>query len=481
MPRGLRSRVALGGPPALAALALQLANCGGLGASANHAGPGNDASVGGADGAASYGAASLCEGGVCPVATCLIDNPTTLTGKVFDPAGLNPLANVVVFVPSDPGSLPAIEQGSPSCLLPTLGSYVVATDTNASGAFTLTNVPTGSAVPLTVQIGKWRRTITLPVANPCAMNPVADGTLRLPRNRSEGDLPQIALLTGGADNLGCLLLGIGVDASEFGGPGSGASVDVYRGVGGASLADAAAGDCTGADCPLWNSPANLDAYDVVLLGCEGAANLQTKPPMAMQSMHDWLARGGKLFGVHEEDAWFSQGPADFQAAATWVDGSASGATGPFVINTTAFPAGQSFEEWANGNGAAAADAGLLLSPSDVATSVSAVGPTAAAWIFDESTAGTVDGSAFAGNVKALTVAIPSTTDGSVPENSCGRALLTDIHPGGMTPLSPVPSACLGGGLGAEEKALEYLFFGEFLTVETPTCACPPPPPPHSPQ
>jgi hypothetical protein len=465
---------------ALLGLALHLPQCGGQRLSNADAGQGSDARLEGPSADAGAEASAPCDAGwMCAVDTAC-GAPTTLTGKVFDPAGLNPLANAVVFVPVDVAGLPPISPGSPQCSATTIGDYVAATVTDATGSFTLSGVPTGSTVPVVAGIGKWRRVVTVNIAQDCAMNRVADGTLRLPRSRSEGDMPQIALLTGGDDNLACFMLGVGVDPSELTAPGAGGSVSVYRGVGGADLPDGGAGDCSGDGCALWATPTSLDAYDAVLLGCEGGENLQTKPSPAMQSMHDWLAAGGRFFGVHSQDAWFSHGPSDFQRIASWVDGGASGAPGPFQISA-AFPLGQVLGKWAQNTGAADADGAVPLVPQDVATSVSAVDAGAVAWIHDESTAALVDGSVFAGNVKALTVTVPSATDAGSEEApaACGRAVLTDIHPGGTALLSPIPSACTGAGLSAEEKILEFLFFQEFM-VSTPSCGGCPPPPPWSP-
>jgi hypothetical protein len=466
----------------LLGLALHLPQCGGerLATGDGDGGPRSDARLGAPSADAGSEGSEPCDAGWSCAVDTACGTPTTLTGKVFDPAGLNPLVDVAVFVPDDAAHLPPISPGSPQCSGATIADYVTGAATDATGSFTLTGVPVGSAVPVTVQIGKWRRTVTVNVAQDCGVNHVADGTLRLPRNRSEGDMPQMALLTGGADNLACFLLGIGVDPSELTAPGAGGSVSVYRGVGGADLPDGGAGDCTGSGCALWATPSSLDAYDAVLLGCEGGENLQTKPALAMQSMHDWLAAGGRFFGVHSQDAWFSRGPADFQRVASWVDGGASGATGPFQISE-AIPVGQLLAKWAQGVGAADADGGVPLVPQDVATSVSAVDAGTVAWIHDESTATLVDGVAFPGNVKALTLTVPSATGVGSSEgtSACGGALLTDIHPGGTALLSPIPSACTRAGLSAEEKVLEFLFFREFLALEVPVpvCECPPPPPP----
>jgi len=410
---------------------------------------------------------------------CAVDTrcgtPTTLTGKVFDPAGVNPLANAVVFVPNSIVQLPPISQGGPTCGLLTVGNSVTVAVTDSTGSFTLSGVPVGSDVPVTVQMGKWRRTVNVSISKDCSANPVPDGTLHLPGRRADGDMPAMALLTGGGDDLACFLVSAGIDPSEFSAPGGEGRVAVYRGVGGADLSNGTPGDCTGAQCPLWGSTTSLDAYDVLLLGCEGGENLQTKPAAARQAMHDWLTAGGKLFGVHYEDTWFANGAADFQGVANWIDAPEAGASGPFRIDPTVAQ-GISFRQWAVATGIGDADGGLPLLAQDVATSVSSVNARTTAWIHDESTAELTDGSTFAGNVKAFTIGIPTglADSGVVPtRDQCGRAVFSDIHPGGTAPRSPIPSACAGLSMTPEEKALEFLFFSDFAVLSNGCELCPP--------
>jgi hypothetical protein len=121
--------------------------------------------------------APTCTGGTgwnCKVDTSC-SSPTTLTGKVFDPAGKNPLYSVVVFIPNDESTLPAITQGTHTCNTcdVSIGDYVVATTTDYTGTFTLKGVPTGMGVPVTVQIGKWRRTIPVNITASCGTTTVS--------------------------------------------------------------------------------------------------------------------------------------------------------------------------------------------------------------------------------------------------------------------------------------------------------------------
>ena len=105
-------------------------------------------------------------------------------------------------------------------------------------------------------------------------------------------MPQMALLTGAFDDLGCALERMGIDPGEYSAPGAGGRLDVYRGGAatdgsisgiGPGLSSGVAGDCTTDTCPLWASKAALEHYDMILLSCEGDPHLASKPASAIQA------------------------------------------------------------------------------------------------------------------------------------------------------------------------------------------------------
>ena len=443
---------------------------------------------------------------------CKVDStcsaPTTLTGKVYDPAGVNPLYNVVVFVPNDPTTLPAITPGTHTCNTcdVSIGDYVAATQTGWDGSFTLKGVPNAKQVPITVQVGKWRRTTYVDINTDCGTNTVKAGVLHLPGKRADGDMPQMAVVTGGCDDLGCFLTGMGIDPGEFSQPAAtltstaahaGGRLDVYEGTGlggfggSATLSSGTAGNCYGSGtCPLWASKSSLEYYDMVLLSCECGENNQTKMS-GFQAMHDWLNEGGKVFASHYQYTWFKNSPAaDFKGVANWVNSGAAGG-GPFNedIDTT-FPKGMVFGQWLQGVGALAANGTPpTISLVDVATSVSTVNTTppqnTTRWIYDPPGTGDAAGP----NVKYMSFGTPigGTTvvadAGETGPQYCGKAVFTDLHTSGelLSSVTDIPAGCNAnaGKLSAQQKALEFLFFD--LSACVSNDKIPPPPPPNPPQ
>ncbi len=401
-----------------------------------------------------------CQGIGCQVAVCQNGVPTSLTGQVFDPAGKNPLYNISVYVPTDANAaLPALTQGS-SCdkCGATLINPVVSALTDENGMFTLKGVPTMKAMPLVIQVGKWRKKITFDITNSCGENKITD-KITLPKNGKEGDMPQIAVTTGGCDALECLLAGMGIDQSEFvQGDDPKGHVHMYKGQGGATGVDAKA--------MLWGDAAILSKYDLVALSCECSpydtvdskgvpTGTNNKPNK--QAMHDYINAGGRVFATHYHYAWFT-GPntsTDFNGVANWTPDGFGGGSSPFNVEQ-GFPKGKAFAQWLMNVKASTVLGKIPLSGAD--SDLTTVGmPTSQAWI---------DSSASA--VKYFTFNAPI---GVKPEDQCGRAVYSDLHVSGVggTSVSPFPTACSpkpGADLSPAQKALEFMLFDLSACVQS---------------
>ena len=306
-----------------------------------------------------HDAGPLCN--AAPAPTGLIGASSTIVGKVFDPAGFNPLYNVSVYIPQG-STLPPLSKGV-SCdrCGSTALNPVASALTDESGSFTLTNVPMGT-YQIVVQVGKWRRVTSLDVSDSC----VDAGQLRLPKNGTEGDMPQIAVTTGALDALECLIRDMGVDEAEFV-PGAGGTghVHMFNGFGGHGVTGS-----PDAQAELWNDATKMSAYDIVALSCEGAEHNEEKTNM--QAMHDYAQAGGRIFGTHFHYTWFKNSPQpDFQSVATWDDTvSQLPDAGDFYNVNETFPKGKSFAKWLVLSDATKVEGELELS--NVTSSISSV-------------------------------------------------------------------------------------------------------------
>ncbi len=444
---------------------------------------------GGRDSGGPSGPTVPCPAGLTCNVACSDGGTTTLSGKVFDPAGKNPLYGAAVFVPATPLTpLPrGVPTGAEACSCAALfpsGALTSAT-TAVDGTFTLTNVPVGVEVPLVVQIGKWRRLVKVPVTA-CTDNPQPDRSLTLPGTVPAGDtddnMPDIAVSTGEADSLECLMKRMGVpDAEYVAGAATGGHVHVFSGGGASSPKGIGKPEKTpmpgapSSPTDLWAQSAQLMPYDVVLLSCEGAETYDANPP----ALEEYLNAGGRVFASHYHYAWFSgpiNAPQGFTAPgdwgsnlATWSGGKGAaydGVIGGSIVTTlnggsTPFPKGVALKQWLSNVGALGqngmpADDLSIYQPRFNAT-VAPVNASSQAWISSDASwePGMTMYFSFDTPVNA-----PAGPDGG-PPNYCGRAVFSDLHVAGdpsTADTSPPPAGCQAADLSPQERALEFMLF-----------------------
>lgn len=394
-----------------------------------------------------------CIGLECSVVACPGGVQTTLTGTVYAPNGTLPLHNAIVYVPRDPiGPLPA-GATCVRCGQTPSGSPIALTTTDTSGRFRLEGAPAGNDVPLVMQVGKWRRQVVLPVVTACIETPLTADQTRLPRNRSEGDIPQMALTTGGADALECLLRKIGLDDIEFSTAGAQGRVHLYAGSGGTPrFAPGVSGGAAFASATtLWDTTAHLMPYDVVFLSCEGGQNPGTKPASARQALSDYTDLGGRVFMSHWHNYWIEQGP----AASLW----------PAVVNwnhladlgnitadiNTSFARGAALAQWLVDVGGSTTLGRIAIT--DAQHTVESIDETMAEkWIYADQTAAGVPSVQYYQFTTPLAV---------VAGSRCGKVVFSDIHvsTGDDSATSLLfPEGCVTTGLTPQEKVLAFMIF-----------------------
>jgi hypothetical protein len=411
-------------------------------------GAGGSGSTSGGDGGDLFSddAGLQCQNLECQVADCGSSPKTSLSGVVYDPAGKTPLYNVVVYVPNAP--LEPIPEGA-SCdqCGSTLADPIAVTLTDTHGRFTLSGVPSGDDIPLVFQVGKWRRQVTIPHVDDCVDHALDDPDLtRLPRSQAEGNLPRIALTTGGADPLECLLRKIGVDDGEFTPAGGTGRVHIYSGYNGATrFADSLNGGASFEPAlSLWGTLDTLMAYDVLLLACEGDQDPSGKPDTARQAMFDYTAQGGRVFASHWHNYWLEEGPDPFPTVATF--NHQEDLSDPFtaLIDTT-FPKGESLADWLVNVGASSSPGTLSIHEGQ--HTIDAVNPSLSQrWIYGDSPQ----------SVQYLTFNTPLDAEA---EEQCGRMVLSDIHvSSGDQVGTSFPGGCVTTDLSPQEKALEFMLF-----------------------
>jgi hypothetical protein len=391
---------------------------------------------------------------------------------------MNPLYNVTVYVPGQTLPLGTLPSGASCNSCSDLYSTPVASAvTDATGHFSISNAPDGTNVPLVVQAGKWRMVYDIATVTACRDNLQPDHMLHLPRNHSEGNIPNIAISTGGGDTLECLLLRMGIDSSEYtGGSGGPGRVHIFAGPSGATTTGGTSPD---PGSTLWDKDTDINQFDNVLLSCEG----EETQNMNQQVLLDYANGGGRVFASHFHYAWFNTGPfatAGNSPLATWTPGAQPiGSVSANVVTALPsglpFPDGVAMNTWL-GTVGALTGAELPIANAFHNADVSAANAPSQAWLSADR-----DSSA-PGATQYFSFGLPV---GSA-EGQCGRVVYSELHdslgPGvgsdpdypGATDGGIVPGGCSTHGLTPQEKALEFMVF-DLSSCSIPGTMVPQPP------
>ena len=395
---------------------------------------------------------AACKGLQCQVQACTPTTKTRLTGTVLAPTPSqfgkpDPIYNAILYVPN--AALAPFPEGSScdKCGAVTSGEPIVTALSAADGTFTLEDVPVGKDIPLVIQVGRWRRQVTIPSVPACAETKLVADQTRLPRNKTEGDIPLMAIATSPYDPTECILRKIGIDESEFTVPTQTGRVHIYKGQG-ATLA----GATPPSSSTLWATPAQLQKYDLVAFPCQTGGGPDTA---GKQNIQGYADTGGRVYVTDLSEDIIMNGPTGWPTTATW--GGAGSYSNPASIDTS-FPKGAALADWLQAIGATTTKGQLDLQ--DTYYRLSKANAPSQRWVYSAASTQTYSF---------------NTPVGADAMNQCGRVVYSSFHI--ATGSGPsFPSECTATPLTPQEKVLEFLLFDLAACIQKDDTPPVPPPP-----
>jgi hypothetical protein len=330
--------------------------CGGgkIGFGNDGGGDATDVDGGSSDSGFTFGDVSAetttCQGLECQIENCGGGVSTTISGTVYAPNGTLPLYNIIVYVPNAP--LDPLTPGvtCDQCGSIASGNPIAVALTDSQGHFQIQNAPSGTNIPLVMQVGKWRRQISISKINSCVDNPVGqqvsgvEQLTRLPKKQSEGDMPRVAITTGTCETFACIIPKLGIDPSEYA-PGPTSSTtkptkafSFYSGAGSAAPLGAPPAQ------PFWSDVNQLKNFDLAMFSCE-CHEPTDAPTAAVTAVRSYLEAGGRIFTTDFMYTWYKfSSDTNLNASPwSWPGGAPPGAD-PVSVDTT-FPKGTAFGDW----------------------------------------------------------------------------------------------------------------------------------------
>jgi hypothetical protein len=443
---------------------------------------------------------------------------TTITGKVYAPDNALPLPGAVVYVPNGSMTYPygvttftdGVSGGTcDTCNGTASGSPLVNTTSAFDGTFTLQNVPAGVDFPLVIQMGRWRRVLTIPAVTKCTTVAEPAKLTSLPNIQNQGcfdklgnaitpcsgtgtldNIPLVSLSTGSVDSLECVFRKLAIADGAGNGNGSGGTVfatkktwptqyTVPSGTGRIRFylddeAGGTAGENIGAGAPsvttLMNSQAEMEKYDALIFACPGGES--DKVTAARTAAYNYANEGGRVFATHYNYSWlfdvnnnnntmcdsnFGTATNGCNYTSTWGStvtwnpdvSSALGKNDTGLVSTTA--SGGTFDKWLGATGVAALSGTTPDRIGITAARFDAYSPVAAGaelFVSEYNGAAPIPVFHYAFNTPYAAA------------KQCGRVIFSDFHVSGAntSPATTFPSACGNSALTSQEKVLAYMLF-----------------------